>query len=160
MHDTAEHMQPSPELKVPVLILNLVRRAPGTTYAVPVPRALRRAAARKNGCSAFFRARKLSNSCSMAADDPTHVRACSTASTPACTVPDLLSLFEKYQKVPTGRHASKPPRNPRFVHTSGCTHPGSRSGKLPPLVLSHAIENQNSDFVMQGTSNRFREKLN
>ena len=28
------------------------------------------------------------------------------------------------------------------------TLPGSRLGTLPPLVLSHAIENQNSDFVM------------
>jgi hypothetical protein len=42
---------------------------------------------------------QLSNSCSMAADEPANVRACSTASTPACTLPDLLSLFEKYKKV-------------------------------------------------------------
>jgi hypothetical protein len=56
---------------------------------------------------------QLSNSCCMAADEPVHVRSCSTASTPACTVPDLLSLFEKYQKVLTGRRAPKPPRNRR-----------------------------------------------
>jgi hypothetical protein len=53
---------------------------------------------------------QLSNSCSMAADEPAHVHTCSTASTPACTAPDLLSLFEKYQKVPTGRRAPNPPR--------------------------------------------------
>jgi hypothetical protein len=53
---------------------------------------------------------QLSNSCSMAADEPAHVRACSTAPTPACTAPDLLSLFEKYQKVSTERRAPNPPR--------------------------------------------------
>jgi hypothetical protein len=57
----------------------------------------------------FFRARKLSNFFTTAADEQVHVRACSKAPTPACTVPDLLSLFEKkYQKVPTVRHTSNP----------------------------------------------------
>ena len=57
---------------------------------------------------------QLSNSCSMAADDPAHVRACSTASTPACTVPDLLSFLINHQKVPMGRRAS----NSRWIR--GC----------------------------------------
>jgi hypothetical protein len=55
---------------------------------------------------------QLSNSCSMAADEPVHVRACSTVSTPACTVPDLLSLFEKYQKVLRGDARQNPPEIP------------------------------------------------
>jgi hypothetical protein len=41
---------------------------------------------------------QLSNSCSMAADEPAHVRACSTTSTLACALTYLLSLFENIKK--------------------------------------------------------------
>jgi hypothetical protein len=41
---------------------------------------------------------QLSNCCSMVADEPAHVRACSTASTPACNVPGLLSLLKNYSQ--------------------------------------------------------------
>jgi hypothetical protein len=78
-------------------------------------------------CIVYFRIQPALNSYSMAADEPANVRACSTVSTSACTVPDLLSLFEKYQKVLTGRRESKPPRILRFVHTLGCTAHHGRS---------------------------------
>jgi hypothetical protein len=87
---------------------------------------------------------QLSNSCTrMAADEPAHVCACSTASTPACTVPNLLSLFEKYQKVPTGRRAA----NSRWIrrcyscnqYTSGCTRVHVHTAVL--LSLQTAVLN-------------------
>jgi hypothetical protein len=46
----------------------------------------------------------------MAADELAHVRACSTASTPARTVPDLLSLFEK--KIPKSTNLTDTRRIP------------------------------------------------
>jgi hypothetical protein len=55
---------------------------------------------------------QLSNSCSMATDEPAHVRACSTASTPACTVPDLLSRFENTKKYRQGDARQNPTEIP------------------------------------------------
>ena len=64
---------------------------------------------------------QLSNSCSMATDELVHVRAYSTASTRAFTVPELLSLLRNYQKVPMGGHASNPRSIRGCLHASGCT---------------------------------------
>jgi hypothetical protein len=65
----------------------------------------------------------------MAADEVAHVRACSTASTPACTVPDLHHFLKNTKKYRRGDVRQIPPEY------AGANTPSAVHGYLPTTAV-------------------------